>query len=308
MIIDYIKLVLMIILWSFSFVLVDIAILYISPLSLALYRFIVASFTFIIIDIYQYFSKKDKNNQELIIKDYRKFKKYDWYLIILASFSGCSFFFFTQYTAIEFLGPTLPALFVCLICPVIISILALFLFEEKLNRIKVLGFCIATMGGFLLITGGDISNLTPQSPFFVGYLFALLTPLLWAIYSTSTKKLTRVNSSIIIIKYISYFGTIELFFLVLISGNLLNFTLNVFNIFTFISALYLGIGCYILGYYIWNSTQKKMSSSKVSSFLYIEPFITLLFSILFQRNDIIVFWNIIGGLVVLGGVLIINYR
>lgn len=308
MIIDYIKLIIMIILWSFSFVLVDIAIIFISPLSLALYRFIVASLTFIIVDIYQYFSDKNKTQKDLTNKNEKNFKKNDYYLLILASFTGCSFFFFAQYTAIELLGPTLPALFVCLLCPVIISILALFLFQEKLNKIKVLGFGIATIGGFLLVTGGDFSNLTPQSPYFIGYFFALLTPLLWAIYSTTTKKLSNVNSNIIIIKYISYFGTIELFIFVLISGNLLNFLANVFNIFTFISALYLGIGCYILGYYIWNSTQKKMDSSKVSSFLYVEPFITLLFSILFQRNDLIVLWNIFGGIIVLIGVLIINFK
>jgi len=298
----------MIILWSFSFVLVDIAILYISPISLALYRFIVASFTFIIIDIYCKFLKRDKKDQEIINNNGRKFTKNDWYLIIVASFSGCSIFFYAQYTAIEFLGPTLPALFVCLLCPVIISILALFIFEEKLNKLKVIGFIFATIGGFLLITGGDLRNLTPISPYFIGYLFALLTPFLWAIYSTSTKKVSKSNSSIKIIKYISYFGTIELSFLVLLSGDLFNFIVNIFNIFTFISALYLGIGCYVIGYYIWNSTQKRMDSSKVSSFLYVEPFITLFFSILLQRNDIIVLWNIFGGIIVLVGVLIINFR
>ena len=298
----------MIILWSFSFVLVDIAIIFISPISLALYRFIVASLGFIIVDIYRYFSREHKNQLDLMKNNVKNFKKNDWYLLILASFSGCSFFFFAQYTAIELLGPTLPALFVCLLCPVIISILALYLFQEKLNTIKILGFGIATIGGFLLVTGGDIRNLTLHSPYFIGYVFALLTPFLWAIYSTSTKKLSKEHSSIIIIKYISYLGTIELFFFVLISGDLLSFFGNAFNIFTFISALYLGVGCYILGYYIWNSTQKKMNSSKVSSFLYVEPFITLLFSLLFQRNDLIVLWNLIGGIIVLIGVLIINFK
>ncbi|MHA1986105.1 MAG: EamA family transporter, partial [Promethearchaeota archaeon] len=42
----------MIIMWSFSFVVVDIALEFIPPLSIAFYRFVIASFAFLIIDIY----------------------------------------------------------------------------------------------------------------------------------------------------------------------------------------------------------------------------------------------------------------
>ncbi|MFX1274250.1 MAG: DMT family transporter [Promethearchaeota archaeon] len=296
----------MVIIWSFSFVLVDIAVVYTSPLSLALYRFVIASIAFIIMDLY-FFFKKNKN-QPISKEETNKFSKNEWLLIILASFSGCSFFFFAQYTAIELIGPTLPALFVCLLCPIIITILALIFFEEKLDKFKILGFSIATIGGFLLVTGGDIRNLTPQSPYFIGYILALLTPFLWAFYSTITKKIVKSKSNIKMLEYISYFGMIELMLFVIVSGDFLDFAWNLLNIYVFLSAVFLGVGCYIFGYYIWNSTQKKMKSSKVSSFLYIEPFLTLLFSIMLQREEVLNLWNLLGGSIVLAGVLIINYK
>jgi len=306
MLVIYLQLVFMVIIWSFSFVVVDIAVEFMPPLSVALYRFIVVSLTFIIIDIYLKIIRKKKFNKNDIKKI--SFSKNDWILLILASFTGVSFFFFAQYSAIEIIGPSLPALFVCLLAPIVITVLALIFFKENLNLTKVIGFVIASIGGFLLITGGNLKTLTPEDPNFIGYLFALITPFLWAVYSTLTKKVTQSNSSLVMLKYIAYLGTIELFIFVVINNELFIFISNVFNVILLLCVIYIGILCYILGYYIWQNSQSNLKSSKVASFLYIEPFITLLFSILLQRSETIVVWNILGGIIVLGAVLIINYK
>ena len=308
MLLVYLELIFMIIIWGFSFVVIDIAIVFIPPLSIAFYRFIIASFTFLIIDIYL----KVRKNKEPIDNNKSdkpsKFLKNDWILMILASFTGISFFFLAQYTAIQIIGPSLPALFVCLLAPIVITILALIFFNEKLNVLKIIGFLVASIGGFLLITGGDLTIFASGSPNFMGYLFALITPLLWAIYSTATKKINQTNSNFKMLKYIAYLGTIELFVFVLLNNELLIFITNFFNIIVLLSALYTGIGCYILGYYIWQNSQLKLKSSKTASFLYIEPFITLLFSFLLKRSESIVLWNILGGCIVLIAVLVINYK
>ncbi|MFX1530509.1 MAG: DMT family transporter [Promethearchaeota archaeon] len=302
----YLQLVFMVLIWSFSFVVVDIAVEFMPPLSVAFYRFLIVSLTFIIIDIYLKIlrKKKSNNNDTREIKFYRK----DWIILILASFTGVSFFFLAQYSAIAIIGPTLPALFVCLLAPVVITVLALFFFNEKINLTKIIGFIIASIGGYLLITGGNLNTLTPEDPNYVGYLFAIMTPFLWAIYSTLTKHFTQNNSSLIMLKYIAYLGTIELFIFVLINRELIIFISSAFNIILLICVLYIGILCYILGYFIWQNSQLKLKSSKVASFLYFEPFITFLFSLLLQRIETIVGWNILGAVIVLGAVLIINYK
>lgn len=298
----------MIFIWSFSFIIVDIAIEFIPPLSIALYRFIIASITFLIIDFYINLRNKRSNNPIKRVADDPKYSKIDWITLLISSFTGVSLFFFSQYNAILLIGPSLPALFVCLLAPVLISFFALIFFQEKLNKFKLIGFIIASIGGFLLVTGGNIENITPSSPNFIGYLFALITPIFWSIYATLTKKLTKSISSNKINKYISYFGTIELLFFVLINNEFPFFIHNFFNLTLFLCAIYLGIGCYVIGYFIWQHSQNKLKSSKVASFLYIEPFLTLLFSLLLQRSEIIVVWNIIGGIIVLVAVLLINYR
>lgn len=297
----------MIIVWSFNFIIADIAFDFMTPLPFSLYRFIIATIAFIFIDI---IIKLKNNNQEVDLLEQKneKFNMSDWILIITASFIGQSFYFYTLYGAIALIGPSLPALFVCLLSPVIIAILALFLFKEKLNKFKILGFCIATFGAFFLVTGGNLNTLLPSSPNFIGYLFALITPLQWAIYSTLTKKLSKVNSMLKILKYTTFLATIELFVFVLFTGEFLVLMENLFNPVIILCAIYTGFICHVIGYYIWQHSQQELESSKVASFLYVEPFITLIFSFILQRNETIVFWNIMGGLIVLMAVLIINYE
>ncbi|MFX1488429.1 MAG: DMT family transporter [Promethearchaeota archaeon] len=305
MLIIYLELIFMVLVWGFSFVVVHIASEFIPPLSIALYRFIIASIAFIIIDLYLKLKNKFIPYKS---KERIKFSKKNWIYIILASFTGVSFFFFAQYSAIQIIGPSLPALFVCLLAPVIITSLALIFFKEKLNLSKIIGFVIATIGGFLLITGGNVENLKPTSPNFLGYIFALITPFLWAFYTTLAKKVSKDQSNMVMLKYIAYLGTFELLIFVLINNEFWIFVRNFLNIILFLCALYTGIICYVIGYFIWQNSQSKLKSSKVASFLYVEPFFTLLFSILFKRIETIVIWNIIGGVIVLIAVLIINYK
>ena len=308
MLIIYALLVIMVLIWSFSFVLVDIALYFAPPMSLALTRFLIVSLVFILMDLYLFINRKMHNTKIEDKKEKDIYSKREWIYIIIASFCGITLFFVIQYYAIDLIGPSLPALFVCLLSPVLITVLALIFFKEKLTIIKLIGFVIATFGGFLLVTGGDLRTLTPKAPNFLGYLLALITPLLWAIYTIVTKKISNEKSNLNILKYMAYFGTAELFFFVLLNNELLIFIQNLTNIIVLMSGIYLGIGCYIIGYFIWQKSQKELKSSKGASFLYIEPFLTLIFSIILNRSETILIWNIIGGIIVLVAVLIINFK
>jgi len=304
----YFLLILMITFWGLSFIIVHIAVEYIPPLSVALYRLTVASISFLIIDVYLKFRKKKALNTDVMNpKPTMNF----WILILLASFSGISLYLFFLYSAVEIIGPSIPALSDCLVSPVIIAIFSLIFFREKLNKLKIIGFILASIGSYFLITGGDIKKFTPESPSFLGYIFILLTPLLWATYSTVIKKLEKSyesQSDFRILKFITYLGCLELFIFVVISNQLHIFLNNFLNIVLILCGVYLGLICFVFGYYTWNYSQKKLQSSKVASFLYIEPFITLFFSFIFQRTETILLLNIIGAIIVLIGVVIINYK
>lgn len=307
----YFLLFVMIFVWGFSFIVVDIAMDFVTPLSIALYRLIIASFSLILIDLYLR-KKNDKtitlNVDKIINKG--SVRNY-WLYIVLASLTGVSLYLFIIYSAISLIDPSLPVLADCLINPILITILSLVIFKEKLTKNKVIGFIIASFGAYLLITGGNIGVLQPNSPNFIGYILALLAPLVWSFYTIAIKKVKQFDSSrtdLQNLKNISIFGTIEFFILIIITGEMNIFLNNFLNLIVILCALYLGLGAFIIGYYIWNYSLKKLRSSSVASFLYLQPFITLILSIIFQRSDIIGLWNIFGGLIVMVALVIINYK
>jgi drug/metabolite transporter (DMT)-like permease len=272
---------------------------------------IIAATALIIIDKFL----KMKNNKKTPITFDKTINKGSernyWLYIVLASLGGVSMYLFVIYSAISLIGPSLPVLVDCLINPILITLLSLVIFKEKLSKNKVVGFIIASFGAFLLITGGNIGVLQPNSPNFLGYILALLAPLMWSFYTIAIKKVKQFDSSrtdFQNLKNVSIFGVIEFFILVIISGQLNIFLNNFLNIIVFLCALYLGLGAFVIGYYIWSYSLKKLRSSSVASFLYLQPFITLLLSMLFQRNDVIGLWNIIGGLIVMVALVIINYK
>jgi len=301
----------MIFLWGFSFIVVDIAMDFVTPLSIALYRLIIAAVSMIIID---FFLRMKKNKKITLTLDKTinngSVRNY-WLYIVLASLAGVSLYLFVIYSAIFLIGPSLPVLVDCLINPILITLLSLVIFKEKLSKNKGIGFIIASFGGFLLITGGNIGVLQPNSPNFLGYILALLAPLMWSFYTIAIKKVKQFDSSktdFQNLKNISIFGCIEFFILIIVTGQLNFFLNNFLNIIVFLCALYLGLGAFVIGYYIWSYSLKKLKSSSVASFLYLQPFITLILSILFQRNDVIGVLNIIGGIVVMVALVIINYK
>ena len=307
----YFLLFVMIFFWGFSFIVVDIAMDFVTPLSIALYRLIIAAISMILIDLY--LRKKNSKNIALIsdkVINSESERNY-WLYIVLASLAGVSMYLFVIYSAISLIGPSLPVLVDCLINPILITLLSLVIFKEKLSKNKVIGFTIASFGAFLLITGGNIGVLQPNSPNFLGYILALLAPLMWSFYTIAIKKVKQFDSSrtdFQNLKNISIFGVIEFFILIIIAGQLNIFLNNLLNIIVFLCALYLGLGAFVIGYYIWSYSLKKLRSSSVASFLYLQPFITLILSIIFQRNDVIGLWNIIGGLIVMVALVIINYK
>jgi drug/metabolite transporter (DMT)-like permease len=300
----------MIFFWGFSFIIVDIALEFVPSLSIALYRLILASISIILINLFLNRKEDQKEINGSRLNDRRIHLKY-WILIILASITGVSGYLLIIYTAVDIIGPSIPSFTDCLIAPIFIIIISLVIFREKLNKKMILGFTIASFGSFLLITGGNIGTLIPKNPNFFGYIFALLSPISWSIYTLSIKSLKKLKATrtdLRNLSYISYFGCLELFILVLIAGQIQIFVGNILNLIVFLCALYLALGAFVIGYYIWNISVKRLKSSKVASFLYIQPFLTLFFSILFDRADLITMWNVFGGIIVLGAIFIINYK
>src|SRR5271157_1682910 len=291
-----------IIIWGSSFVIVDLAEKLASPIAIATFRWMYASMMFALLTPIA----KKRNFWDLTISlklQQDKRRHYPLLLVVL-SIIGISLFFPVQYTSIQLVGPSIPALMVCLGSPVIIAVISVFSFKERLTRLQVVGFIVATLGALLIITHGDFTQLMPASVNFTGNILALLQPFLWATYSILSKKAMHYGSSFQVMSYVSYLGTGGLIIVAIISGDINTWSYDLFQPGILTAILYLAIGCSIIGYLFWDVALEHLPSANVGAFLYVEPFITVLFAWAILQQLIPPLSIVGGGIVILGLVLI----
>jgi len=183
---------------------------------------LLCSISLALITFYLNFRRKSQLNNQPKVKIKKASIKRYWSFIILASTTGVAGYLFIIYTAVSYIGPSIPSFTDCLLSPIFITFISIIFFKEKITRNKIIGFVIASFGSYLLITGGNIEILIAQNPNLLGYLFALLSPIFWSSYTIIIKKLKELNmkegkndNDIINLSYISYFGCLELFLLVI---------------------------------------------------------------------------------------------
>ena len=189
------------------------------------------------------------------------------------------------------------------ITPVFIVILAAMFLKEKTSSIQILGIAISFIGLLVLVSKGDFSSLD-----FVknnGDVLIILSSFTWSVYSLVSKKVTLNLSPVI-----------STFYLFLIMAIIIApFTINNENISDTVNIslggwgwiLFLGILCSGVAYTLWAQALNEMSASIVGAFLYIEPFVTFFGSWLLIREEI-TFLTLLSGLIIIGGVVLVNRK
>jgi drug/metabolite transporter (DMT)-like permease len=267
----------LILFWGSSFVVVKIALNEgLTPIAIATFRFLIAGGLFLVAIL---IDKKRRNYRLLIEK--REFPT----LLVLA-LTGVTFFFVAQYTGIQMTGASTAAILVCLLSPILISILSAIVLNEHLTKKHVFGIGIAALGTFIVITGGTV-GFSGDHQFLFGSLILLSTPILWATYSILGKKIADRYSPFLVVAYVNVLGGLCLVPFSLAEhsfGQILTMSLN-----SWLAILFLAFTCSLLGYYIWLHVMKQVGATITSSFLFAEPVVTTLFAIRFVGETLDIF-------------------
>jgi drug/metabolite transporter (DMT)-like permease len=295
-----------IIIWGSSFVVVDVAVRIAPPMALATWRLIFATVLFLIFTPIA--KKRGLWKQERINNEPRMPSKRYFLFILVASLAGITFLFPAQYTAISLIGASVPALMVCLASPVIMTVLAIVFFKERLFPLQVVGFILAIIGAFFIVTGGDISRITPTSADFLGNILAILQPILWSVYNIAVKKAQKGGSSFQITSYTTYLGTLGLFLIMVLSGGFDQWVMAISRVEVVVAVIYLAAGCSLFGYLVWNIALDHLQTANVGAFLYAEPFITVLLAWVITKAEVSPFSLLGGGIVLLALVLITKHK
>lgn len=282
--------------WGSSFVVVkEVLKEGLTPVSIATFRFLVAGALFLVA---LFLNRARQPSYRLLVE------KKDVKALVFLALSGVTLFFMVQYTGISMAGPSIAAILVCLLAPVLISVFSAWLFREHLKRRQIVGIGAAALGTFTIVAG-DVFSSQGNSAFLQGSLLLLLTPLMWAGYTIVGKKLMEKYDPFLVVSYVSILGG-----LLLVPFSLAE---NSFHLIATVSLqgwlliLFLAFTCSLLGYYIWFYVMKRVKAAVASSFLFGEPLITALFAVTFVGDRITV-PIVAGGLLVFVGVLAVTWK
>lgn len=187
--------------------------------------------------------------------------------------------------------------------PIWSAILAALLLGERFGIVKSGGLALGFIGAVLVVTRGEISGATLALPSTVGDLMIVASTVNWAVYSTVGNRVLRGLGPTRTTAGAMFLGWLMLLpFFVASRG---------WNDYRGLSSVglgaivFLGIACSGLGYLFWYGALQTLEASRVASFLYLEPLVTLAAAMILlgERASLT---TIAGGLLVLAGVLVVQ--
>jgi drug/metabolite transporter (DMT)-like permease len=258
--------------WGGSFVVVKIALSEgLTPIAIATFRFLLAGGLFLSVVLIE----KRRRNYEIIVK------KKELPMLLLLALTGVTFFFIAQYTGIQMAGPSIAAILVCLLSPILITVFSTLIFKEHLGVQQILGVGIAGVGTFIVVAGGTVSFSSDQN-FLPGSLILLTTPVLWTVYNLLGKKIVDRYDPFLVTVYVNVLGGLCLIPFSLAENSLfqiLSISLN-----GWLAILFLAVTCSLFGYYAWLYVMKQVGATITSSFLFAEPLVTTVFAAMFVEE------------------------
>lgn len=283
-----------IVFWGSSFVVVKIAINEgLTPIAVATSRFLIAGALFIAALLVR---RGRTGHYRLLVE------KRDIPVIVLLALTGVTFFFIAQYTGIEMAGASLAAILVTLLSPIIIAVFSTRMLNERLTGKQTSGIGIAALGTLIVIGGGN-PNMTGNTQFFLGSLILLATPVLWAVYNLFGKKTLEKYDPFLVSGYVTVIGGSALIPFALIEGSLSR--IASMSLSSWSAILFLAVACSLFGYFIWFHVLKQVGATVTSSFLFIEPLVTVLLAATFI-GETLSLYTVAGGVLIFLGVRLIT--
>jgi drug/metabolite transporter (DMT)-like permease len=275
--------------WSGNFVIARGVNQQIPPVSLAFYRWSLATVLIAPLAI-----KKFKEEKDIVLKN--------WKYIFWVALTGITLFNTFVYVAGHYTSAINMALIGTTSSPIFATIMAVIFLKERLNSFRIIGILLCVAGIVLLLSKGSWENLA-SFRFSVGDLWVLAGALAFAVYNILVRKKPGGISAINFLFVIFLLGTILLFpaYLteLIITGPVQ------WNGYLYGSIIYLGLGTSVISFLCWNAALQKLGTGTTVLFGNLIPIFSTLEAVWLlgeQVNSI----HLISGLLVIGGLIIAN--
>jgi len=270
--------------WGFSFISIKITVAVFPPMSLGMLRFAIALF-------FLYFIKRK-------LAPHEKLRAKDIPLLVGASFSGVTFYFFCENNGVALVTASEASITIGSI-PVLTMIADWFSSKiSRNNNFPRMGFRQWT-GAFISIAGvwlvAGVSFALSGS--ILGYIYMAGSALCWVAYSLFTRPLFARCSRIYIVFWQSLAG-----FIGFIPFSILEFgSWGRPDVSIILHLVFLGLCCSALGYWLYARSLEILGMSVSAIFINLIPMLTVVFGF-FVLHDRLTLLQWLGAVLVVGGV------
>ena len=252
--------------WGLTFIATKVLIGYgLTPQEIFFYRFLIAYAGIWIISPKRLFANRWK----------------DEFWLMAGGIFGGSLYFFTENTA---LGITQASNVSFLICtaPLLTTILSLLFYKsEKATKGLIGGSLLALAGvGLVVFNGSVILKISP-----VGDLLTLLAAFSWAFYSLIIRKMTGRYPTVFITRKIFFYGVLTILPAFLLHPLQPDLDILLQPI-VLSNLLFLAVLASLICYVLWNVVLKQLGTVRASSYIYLNPLVTMVASVIILHEQI----------------------
>ena len=288
-IISFLCMILVVLIWSGSFIFIRLGLRELAPSVLALARFAIASPPLV---AYTLFARKRRMQTG-----------FNWrtnsLLFLALGLTGVTFLYVLQFYSLKFVTATVGSILINLNV-IFATILSGILLKDRMAAKKLIGVSLAFMGVIVLATnGGSPTDSAPVQS--TGALLMVGAAVCWALYSILTKKALHLFSASTITSVTFVIGTICLLPFAIVEMSTAPITSLSWS--TWLSILYLAIPSSTIAYLLWNHLLKGVEVTKLAVSLYAIPIPTAVFSYVLL-GEAITYFMVVGGILVVLGIIL----
>lgn len=274
-----------ILVWGSTFISTKVLLSDLTPIQIMLCRFAIAY-----VVLWLLHPKWDKT----AIKDELRFA--------VMSIFGCTLYFIAENYALQFTLASNVSIIVAG-APILTAILAHFFTRgEKLNKNIFVGFAVAFFGVIMVVLNGKlVLQLNP-----IGDLLSLAAAVSWAVYSVMLKNCVDRFNGIMLTRKLMFYGFIITLPIAIAQGD--GFSFEVFaQPVMFWNIMFLGVVGSGICYVLWNRAMSRLGVVATNSYMYLNPFITLVVAGIFLKEPITVI-GFLGAVLIISGVVICSKK
>jgi len=210
--------------------------------------------------------------------------------------------FLIQITGIEYTSATNTG-WIISVTPLVLAVLSYVFLREKVGARLMAGILVATVGIFLLVSKGNLSNLDWLKS--VGDWLVLVSAFTWAIYTVVTRDISRELNPLVVIFAILLPTTVVMTGYMLLTSDWSKFAHLPSE--AVWSVLFLGVLALGLAHWFWQIGIARLGAARAGIFLYIEPVATTALAVPYLHESFGLI-TAIGGMLVLTGVYVAQRR